>query len=229
MDEAKPITADTTRPIRQFFWAPDSSRILYLQDKGGNEDFLLFGVDLNERKTVPLTPFEKTTVQIIGVSPDVPNEILVGLNNRDPQWHDVHRLDLKTGKLTLVREGTGYAGFEADRQLNLRLATKPTPDGGYQVDKIGKDGKTAPFMTIPGGDSLTTSTAGFAGDGKTLYLLDSRDRDKAGLFAVDMDNGKATLVGESGKADVGGTLRNPKTGVVEAYSVDYLKEEWTPV
>lgn len=229
MDEAKPITAETVRPIGQFFWAPDSSRILYLQDQGGTEDFQLFGVDLNERKTVPLTPFEKTQAQVIAVSPDVPDAILVGLNNRDPQWHDVHRLNLKTGELTLVREGTGYAGFDADRQLNLRLATRPTADGGFQVDRILKDGKTEPFMTVPGGDSLTTGTAGFTGDGRTLYLLDSRERDKSGLFAKDMETGKTTLVAESGKADVGGTLRNPKTGVVEAYSVDYLKEEWTPV
>src|SRR5689334_11238749 len=42
--DAQRLSAETQRPILQFFWAPDSSRVLYLQDKGGTEDFLLYGV-----------------------------------------------------------------------------------------------------------------------------------------------------------------------------------------
>ena len=34
------------RPIRQYFWAPDSRTLLYIQDKGGDENFLLYGVDV---------------------------------------------------------------------------------------------------------------------------------------------------------------------------------------
>src|SRR3546814_5469470 len=30
-------------------------------------------------------------------------------------------------------------------------------------------------------------------------------------------------------ADIDGTMRDPKTGVVEAYSVNYLKTEWTAI
>ena len=43
-DQARALTDEKTRPIRQYFWAPDSSSILYVNDKGGDENFLLYKV-----------------------------------------------------------------------------------------------------------------------------------------------------------------------------------------
>ncbi len=78
-------------------------------------------------------------------------------------------------------------------------------------------------------DSLTTNPAGYTTDGSTLYWLDSRGRNTAALYAEDVASGQRTLIAESDKADIGGTIRDPKTGVVEAYSVNYLKTEWTAI
>ena len=44
-DAARPLTADTERPIRGYFWTEDSRFILYVQDKGGNEDFHVYAVN----------------------------------------------------------------------------------------------------------------------------------------------------------------------------------------
>src|SRR5215207_827349 len=57
---ARPLTAETKRPIRQYFWSPDSRQILFINDKGGDENFLLYGVDVATGKQVTLTPFKKT-------------------------------------------------------------------------------------------------------------------------------------------------------------------------
>ena len=43
---ARPLTAEAERPIFNYFWSPDSSRVFYLQDQGGNENYLLFSADL---------------------------------------------------------------------------------------------------------------------------------------------------------------------------------------
>ena len=45
-EQARPVTNDRARPIRQHFWSPDSSMILFVNDKGGDENFLLYGVDV---------------------------------------------------------------------------------------------------------------------------------------------------------------------------------------
>lgn len=43
--EARPITNSTSRPIRISAWAANSRDVLYTQDKGGDENFLLYAVE----------------------------------------------------------------------------------------------------------------------------------------------------------------------------------------
>src|SRR4051794_4843505 len=225
---AKALTAETKRPIRQYFWSPDSKMILFLNDSGGDENFLLYGVDIVTGAQKTVTPFEKTRALVVGISRVVKDRILVGLNNRDPRWHDVHSLDLATGKLTLVLQNDGgYAGFTADEQLVPRIAQKSTDDGGAQFFRIvnGKVEETA-FATVGLEDSQTTGPLGFSTDGKTLYWVDSRGRDTAALVAQDVASNRQTTIAEDPRADIGDTLSDPKTGVVQAWSVDYLRTEW---
>lgn len=225
--DARVLTKETKRPIRQHFWSPDSSMIMYINDVGGNEDFALFGVRVAGGEPVNFTPFEKTTAQIVGTSNKHTDRILVGLNNRDPRWHDVHSLDLKTGKLTLVQQNDGYSGFIPDEELKLRVAIRPNAAGGQDYFRI-VDGKVAaePFLTHGLDDSQTTQAFAFTADGKTLYWLDSRGRDTAAAFAMDFESGKMTKLAEDGRADVDGAMFHPTTGVLQAVSVNYLTPEW---
>ncbi|MEL7445120.1 MAG: S9 family peptidase [Pseudomonadota bacterium] len=227
-DAAKAVTSATDRPIRQHFWSPQSNSVMYIQDKGGDENFLLYKIDVESGDETTLTPFENTRVQIVGSSETIKDKILVGLNNRNPQFHDVHMLDLNTGELELVLENNGYAGFMADDTLTLRMAFRQNEDGGTDYFNVAENVvEEAPFEATAMEDSLTTSPAGYTTDGSILYWLDSRGRNTAALFAQDTATGAKTIIAEDDKADIGGTIRDPKTGVVEAYSVNYLKTEWT--
>ncbi|MGA0020247.1 MAG: S9 family peptidase, partial [Steroidobacteraceae bacterium] len=228
LDQAKPLTDSRDRPIRQQFWAPDSSMVLYIQDKGGDENFLLYGIEIASGEERTLTPFENTRVQLIASSPLLKDRILVGLNNRDARWHDVHSLELATGKLTEIIRGDGYAGFVADANLALRMALRPNAEGGFDFFEV-KNNQVADnaFASTTLEDSLTTQPVGFTTNGNTLYWIDSRGRDTAALVAQDVASGATKVIGAADRADVSNALTNPKTGVVEAYAVTYLREEWT--
>jgi dipeptidyl aminopeptidase/acylaminoacyl peptidase len=230
-DTAKPLTDEKTRPIRSYFWSRDSQSILFVNDKGGDENFLLYSVNVATGEQKSLTPFEKTRVYVAGVSDKYKDRILIGLNNRDPKWHDIYSLELKSGKLTLVLQNDGnYSGFLADDGLVLRSASRQNAAGGSDFFKITNN-KVAdkPFASTMLEDSQTTFPAGYTTDGKTLYWIDSRGRDKAALIAQDVATDKTTVLAESNKADIGGVLSNPKTGRVEGYSVNYLTNEWRPI
>ena len=227
-DDARAMTSATDRPIRQYFWAPDSRSLLYIQDKGGDENFLLYGIDIATGEERTLTPFEKTRVQIVGGSEQIRDRILVGLNNRDSSYHDIYLLDLNTGALTQVLRNEEYAGFIADDSLTLRLAMKANAQGGMDYFRVS-DGAVAdePFASTGLADAMTTSPAGYTNDGRTLYWLDSRERNTAALIAQDVASSETRVIAQDARADIGGTIRNPKTGEVEAYSVNYLQREWT--
>jgi dipeptidyl aminopeptidase/acylaminoacyl peptidase len=142
----------------------------------------------------------------------------------------VHRLDLASGKLTLVRQNDeGYAGFVPDWNLGLAFGIRQRPDGGFAIDRFDGEGKPKPFATIPLDDNFTTGMLGVTADGRTAYMYDSRERDTAALVAIDLASEKPTVLAQHPKADIGGTLRDPLTGVVEAYSANYLKSEWTAI
>ncbi len=227
-DAGKPMTDAKDRPIRQYFWSPDSRSLLYIQDKGGDENFLLYGVNIATGQETTLTPFENTRVQLVGGSESIRDKLLVGLNNRNPQFHDVHLLDLNTGQLTLVLQNDSYAGFMADDTLTVRMAMRQNEAGGTDYFRVeGGKVEAEPFSTSAMEDSLTTNPAGYTTDGKTLYWIDSRGRNTAALFAEDVATGARKLIAESARADIGETLRDPKTGEVEAYAVEYLTTEWT--
>ncbi len=226
---ARRMTNATDRPIPQYFWAPKSDSILYVQDKAGDENYLLYQVNLQTGEERNLTPFENTRLQIVGSSNTIKDRILIGLNNRDPRLHDVHLLNLDTGQTELVMQNDGaYMGFLADDSLTLRWAIRANAGGGTDMFEIaGGQIAETPRETTTLEDALTTSVAGYTTDGKTLYWVDSRDRDTAALIAENTDTGEKRVIAQNDKADIGGTMQDPVTGEVEAYSVNYLKTEWT--
>ncbi|MEO1488503.1 MAG: S9 family peptidase [Pseudomonadota bacterium] len=230
MSAAKAVTSATDRPIRSHFWSPDGKSVMYIQDKGGDENFLLYRIDVATGEETTLTPFENTRVQIIGSSETIKDKILVGLNNRNAQFHDVHKLDLNTGLLEMVYQNDSYAGFMADDSLTLRMALRQNEAGGTDYFNIA-DGtvEEEPFETTAMEDSLTTSPSGYTTDGSILYWIDSRGRNTAALYAQDTSTGEKTLIAEDDKADLGGTIRDTKTGEVQAYSVNYLTNTWTAI
>ena len=227
-DQGRAVTTETVRPIPVHFWAADSRSVLFVNDRGGDENFLLYGVDVDSGEQRALTPFDKTMVMVIGTSRDVKDRILIGLNNRDQRWHDVHDLNVNTGEMRLVLQNDGYGGFVADERLNLRLAHKPTADGGAEYHRV-TDGvvEAEAFATVGFEDSQTTAPVGFTRDGRTIYWIDSRDRDTSALVGQHWQTGATRVIAQSDKADVGGIMTNPLTNEVEAYSINYLRKEWT--
>ena len=229
-DRARPLTAEKLRPIRQTFWSPDSAQVMFVNDKGGDENFLLYGVNVATGVERNFTPFAKTRVLPVGVSTLVRDRVLIGVNDRDPRWHDVHSLDLATGELTLVFRADGYSDVVADERLNVRLVAKPRPDGGSDWHRVA-DGvvEAKPVVSFGLEDSQATRPLDFTHDGRTLYWADSRGRDRAAIMAQDVATGRMTPVGESPRADLGGGLFDPRTGRIQAYADNYLKNEYVPV
>lgn len=228
--QARAVTADKARGIRQYFWSYRTDTLLYLRDTGGDEDFHLYAADLKSGESRDLSPFAKTRAQVAAVSDRHADTILVGMNDRDPQWHDLYKVDLASGQRELVQKNDArIASYIVDGDYNLRFATRARPDGGQDVLATDGKGGWSQFDDVPFEDALTTGPSGLSSDGKTLYFTDSRKRNTAALYAIDVASGKRELVFEDARADVGDTLSHPVSGRVQAVASDYLREEWKVV
>ena len=112
-------------------------------------------------------------LEIRALSPKHPHEAIIGLNKRDPEYHDLFRLNIETGNLTLILENREFSGFEIDDDFQVRLASNMTADGGTEIFKPAKDGWET-FLKIEMEDALTTGFSGFNKSNDLIYLIDSR-------------------------------------------------------
>jgi dipeptidyl aminopeptidase/acylaminoacyl peptidase len=223
---AKPVTQEKKRRIPAYFWAYDSKHILYVQDVGGDEDWHVYAVDLAAGTTKDLTPLPKIAAQIDAVSEKFPEEILVGMNDRDPQYHDLYRVNIVSGDRTLVQKNTEFSGFITDDDFQVRFASKMTPDGGSQLLEPDGQGGWKDYRKIDMEDTLTTSPVGFDKTGKILYMTDSRGRDTSALVQIDLASGKETVLAADERVDVGGVLSHPTEKTIQAVTINYDRPTW---
>jgi dipeptidyl aminopeptidase/acylaminoacyl peptidase len=225
IDDAEAVTNETKRPIQKYWWAKNGTHLLYMQDQQGEENYHVYAVDIEESTTKDLTPYKDARAEVIASSYDRPDEILVGINNRDKRWHDAWIVNVVTGEAKLVQKNDGFAGFVADRELNVRLAAKPRPDGGQEYMRR-EGGQWKPFVTVPGDDALNTQPEAFTSNGNAVYFFDSRNRDKSALTLVDLRTAETKLVAESDKADVSEMIMDPVTSEPLAYASQYERMNW---
>lgn len=223
--DARPVTADAGRGIRFYAWAYTGRDILYIQDKGGDENWRVYSADVNTGEVGDLTPFDGVAAQIVGLSHRRPDELLVALNNRDPQWHDIYRVNLTSGERTLLLQHDRFIGVEVDDDLTIRAAIQMTPSGGLDIFRADGDDWTL-WQAFPAEDMLTASIVGFDKTGHVLYLRDSRDRDTAALVAIDITTGERSLLAADERADADLVLRHPTERHVQAVAFDYERKEW---
>jgi dipeptidyl aminopeptidase/acylaminoacyl peptidase len=236
LDQARAITRDGKRGIQQYFWAYSGDTILYIQDKGGDENWRVHAVSVATGAERDLTPTDNTQARVERVSREFPEQIVIGLNDRDPALHDLYRLNIQTGEKTLlIRNTDGYAGFEVDDQYRVRVASKFNESGGVDVflpanagEAVEAEGaKWTKAFSLAMADVGSFRFVGFSKDGMTAYITDSRERDTAALYSMDIKTGKKTIILEDDRADIGQVVINPITQAIEAAEIEYLKAEWT--
>jgi dipeptidyl aminopeptidase/acylaminoacyl peptidase len=227
LGDAKPITNDRKRGIRQHYWAEDNRHVLFLQDEGGDENWRVYSVDIETGRQIDLTPLEKVRAEIVGLSHQKPEVALIALNDRKPEWHDLYEIDVTTGERKLIeRNEQQFAAYLEDLQLRPRLAVKTLSDGGGELYRRTDQGWES-FLTYGQADSLTMRPLVIEEGGTTALLLSAVDRDKAALVRVDLTSGKQMVVGQSDKADVSDVWLDPRTRTPQAFGVEYLTEEFS--
>jgi dipeptidyl aminopeptidase/acylaminoacyl peptidase len=229
LSKAKAVTKEKVRPVPSHSWAYDNKHILYIQDKNGDENFHLYATNVETGETRDLTPIDGVRAEIQEVSHKSPNEILVGLNDRDKRYHDIWRINIQTGEKQLVQQNPGVAGYLTDDDYNVRLLMNYTPTGGqiWQVPEgEGDQQKWKDLLEIGPEDAMTSGPAGFDKTGQVMYFNDSRDRNTSGLFSMDLKSGDVKLIAEDPRTDVGGAMAHPTEKNIQAVSFTYAKTEW---
>ena len=224
-DQAIRITESTQRDITDYLWANDQ-RLVYLMDRNGDENFHAYGVNLDGSDFKEFTPFENVRVQIIDELEDSPEEILIGMNRRNPKVFDAYRLNVFTGELKLVGENPGsISTWLPDNVGRVRAAVA---SDGINDTLLFRPTENDPFRTV-----VTTNfkdaliPLAFTFDNQYLYVSSNLGRDKQAIYRYDVINGKLLdLIYEHTGVDVDTLLRSKARKIITGVSFSTDKRHY---
>lgn len=227
MHNMHPVTHNKIRGVSNYFWAYNNDYIVFMDDSQGNEDWRIYRVDIKTGKQTTVASFPKVQARVLAASHKFPDEILLSLNQRRSDLHDIYRLNLVTGKMTLVYENNEFSDFIVDDDYNVALGFVPTKEGGIIVNSLNKNFAKTELFKIGNQDSLTTSPFSLDKTGNILYLVDSRNRNTAALMAMDLKTKKSTMLAQNDKADISDVMMHPTERTLQAAASTYEKQQWT--
>lgn len=225
--DARVVAKDPARPIRVAFWSVDGSRILFLQDAGGDENFHVFVVDPSGGEAADLTPHAGVRAELLAMDDDQPDTLLVVMNLRDRRFFDVHRISLATGEDALDTENPGdVPEWMADSDLRVRAALRAKPDGSYAI--LVRDEPSQAWRTLvePAPDDGGPSIIGFTPDGRGLYVITAYGANAKRLVRFDTTSGAATPIVDDPTYDVGDVVVSRRTKDLIAARIKRDRAEW---
>jgi dipeptidyl aminopeptidase/acylaminoacyl peptidase len=209
--KGRQVTRVTDRNIGWYYqWAHTSRHVVFFQERDGDENWRASSVDLQSGALKLLTPERGVRSFVQEESHLFPEEVLLGHNGRDRTWFDLYRVNIVTGASTLVYENHGFSWLVTDSSFRLRLGGRYAADGSLEIAERRGDG-WVPFTTVPIGDLDGTRLIDFSAEGGTLYMIDTRGRDKAALVAIDMASRKASVLAADDEADIVGAELDHRT------------------
>lgn len=228
--EARVVTADKKRGIREFFWRPNVKHIIYPQDRDGDENWHLYLVDVNSGETRDITPMEKVQARVVSLHPRFPDQMVVGLNHRDARYHDAYRLHLNTGKLELLAENPGDVEYYvADNKLEVRAAFARMKDGGAEIRVRDAAGKPWRVLTAWGPDEVDGELLAFSPDDQSLWFTNSAGADTGRLVEMHIASGKSRVIRDDPQYDAGKILVHPQKRTLDAVQFVRTRTDWEPV
>ena len=214
-------------------WTYNPRYLLYTSSFMHDENYRVSGAYLggdNNVRTRLLTPQEGVQARIQLTSPLRPDEVLVCLNDRDPVYHDVYRINFITGEKELQQiNDIGAADFFFDNDFNTRFARKINSDGSISVLAPNGSGGWDKAMELPPEDALMSHFLNFDITGRYAYLSDSRGRDTIALKELDTETFRERILASAPDSDLADYTFHPSTGVAYGAAFERERFRWEAV
>jgi len=210
------ITNETERDLAGFFWA-GNDRILFLKDDGGDENFALFGVNIDGSNLIPLTKEANVRTQMIDDLKEDLDHVIVGLNKRDARIFDAYRLNINTGEKTLIAENPGnISGWMTDNDGKLRVAIATDQTNTTLLYRANEADEFKAVLTTDFKESFSPQFFDFENP-DVVYGTSNIGRDKSALVKFNLAEGKETeqLFADANN-DISGVGRSKKRQVITA-------------
>jgi len=222
--EVKRVIEEKGELIRGYAWV-NNNHLIYIMDKGGNENYHLFSVKIDGTASKELTPFDGVKADILALLKEDPDHIIISMNKNKPQISDPYQLNIVTGELKQLYKNddveTPIVDYDFDKDGNLRGYTKIkdgvitqyfyTKDGGETFSLIKEYGMEDTFEVLQYNYSSKNPD--------DAYVLTNLETDKAQIQLYDLKlNKPVKSIFSNDDYDVSDISLSRKRG----YEIDYF-------
>ena len=193
--ETKRAIEEKEELVRGYGWI-NSERLYYAMDKGGDENYHIYGVNLDGSNLKDLTPFDGVTASISNILKEQKDFVIITMNKNNKQVFEPYKLNVVTGELVQLYENKDIEnpiqGFEFDKDGNLRGYTKLV--NGVTNEMYYKDLTTGEFnklLTTNWDDSFSIISFNYASKNPDeAYVMTNLDSDKTRIVLFDLKTNK---------------------------------------
>lgn len=234
-EEVKRVITEGEELVRGYGWANDS-RLIYVMDKGGNEDYHLFAVDVDGSNEKELTPYEGVRVEILALLKEDKDHMIVSMNKNNPEVFDPYKINIVTGDIEQLYENTDLAnpvmGYNFDKDGNLRGFTRLKDGINSEIYYAKKPGEYKLLKSMKWDDTFSILSFNYASKDKhDAYVLSNLDTDKTEIYLYDLEKDKVIKKLFSNETfDVSGmSLSRNREWELDYFSYEGEKYEIVPV
>lgn len=212
-NDVRPIDTHSRRTIWSFAWARDSRRVLYLLDEAGDENYHVYlaSSDRPDAPPVDLTPVRGTRAWVHRVIRSDPDHVVIAWNRRDRTFFDLYRVHLDTGAHTLIAENPGdVIEWMADQEGRPLARIRHIGPDERRLEVL-REGRWVPLQRYDL-EEFNLRMLAATPDGRGVWLLSSRGRDRSALVRIDIATGVESLVYEDERLDVEWVTMSERTG-----------------
>ena len=213
--------------IRGYGWINDA-RLVYVMDKGGDENYHIFAVNIDGSNSVDLTPYEGVKASILNTLKEQKDYIIVSMNKDNKQVFEPYKVNVNTGEavklFTNEDPANSIQDYDFDKDGNLRGYSKLLNGVNQQYFyKVNGADTFDLFNTTKWDDTFSILSFNYASNNPDeAYVLTNLDSDKTRIVLYDFKTKKIVKEIYSNKeydASVFGLSRNRN------YEIDYLGYE----
>ena len=234
--ESKRAIEEKEELVRDYGWI-NNERLYFSMDKGGDENYHIYAVNLDGSNLKDMTPFDGVTASITKILKDQKDYIIISMNKNNKQVFEPYKLNVITGDLVQLYENKDIKnpiqGFEFDKDGQLRGYSKLL--NGVTNEMYYKNLKTGEFNLVATNnwdDTFTILSFNYASKNPNeAYMLTNLDSNIARIVAYDFENKKIIKeVFSNPTFDVSGmSLSRKRNWEINNFAFEGEKYEFIPV
>ena len=180
--------------IRGYGWA-NNERLIFVMDKGGNEDYHLFAVNVDGKNLKELTPYEGVKVNILNNLKEDKDHMIISMNKNKKEIFEPYKINIETGKIEQLYKNEDVAnpimGYNFDKDGVLKAFSRLRDGVNTDLYYIQDDGTFKAVKKLNWKETFSILRFNYSTKNPhDAYVVSNLDSDKAKIFLYDLKTDK---------------------------------------